>query len=780
MCAWKILCLWAGIGLVSGCGYSPKVPPLSAQSHHPIDKVVLSGKLDRSLVNALFNALNQDGKLSRLKKHFDSLSDAEVDSVLAFLNNFLYQDALRSDQLVGLLRQCFENRCAQSLVQKVETSEGMLFALRVFQHQPEKLRWLQQWASSLDPRNDDWILRVLNSKDQRRDADRVRLNQVLVALRDGMTDKVESEWYQLWRPWRNSGVLGSALNGLNEVRRDLGEQSFEDLGVELRRLSKVSSDKRSSLSQMVSWISLFHRPTQGIFHSLSETIRHEPSLNQALAPHLTRFFLSQLTLRLSSRLRRKFETPLFWMALQRTEDGKLSPKAIELFNEIRAAMEESTSLAQASTNLSATSDNLNLYLNALALTRWLMAQSTPELREGVSSLWSAPALGILDWGELFKIENDGLVFADHTESDLNQLGLKYFADDLPHLLKTLSGDFLYDFRVEGETRLEGALGLVITELNATRPLVDTLKLARFLLDGITDSSTSFLALSDLESENLLTRWHELALALPETSSRRLVNSLQGLSDLKVEGLSKIVGSLFKHDAEWEKFGQSVVTGLPILGELKNKDGRTISLLEWYLSFLKGFSRTNLNALSDTWREVDQTRLMDTKSHWWELVAGKGGLMSRVSQLASEDRGTFAEILKSGIGQGPDAFHRNWVVAKAALNDDDRMILLSEMGQELVRDIWSSETKGWRRWLLKVLVSQDWEPLISGKAFEAMPELLSTLETLDRDGTLKDTAQLMLRVSDPHLRALASLLVDSLDKGEFNHGMKLIRLGISQP
>ncbi len=741
---------------LAACTQAPTPPTLGRNSQSGGRKI-LSGSLGPDDYREIFHSINRDGKLSGLEAYFERPTNDELSRFGHVISRRFYEER----DLLELLTRRIEKKSFEKRLGLLPHRELLRAILDAHEFPPLMKEIREAWSPSfslpMQSIHTEW-LRYPESSNEPSSGEKLTQD-----FQKFLSSPLREDAQKAWSLFREHRGGASLLSALFDLKKKNGVGAFQGLGRGLSSLLPSDPSKPNELQKLLELIHAADRPSDGIFESISRKFKSEPDLIHEIAnrfkPMVTNAARGFAKEALSeSRLRE------FWKNVP-----KRGREFTEVFIALRIALEQ---VAGPALDLASDPEgflqNLRLYSNAFALTKWIETVATLNGKKE-EAFWEllvkTPAL-TLD------------LRSPEMQKEMADIGLQDFVAFLEKAKDVPLGNFQYDFpAITTPIPLREALNQAMASAANTRPFADPTSFIRALIYPLTrpDGKTIF-GFADLESENLMDSINRLVSGLRFSTWRNLKRTLfEDMDLLQLDNPTfdtrKLILGFYPDDSMKDRVA-SLLDRVPSLYAFDREYKNLPSPFYSYHTLLRHTSPEDIPAITSLFSFLGKSRfatpdfpyLMD----WMREGVPLGQTANSLSVLGTQSREAFLRPL----GEiEPEEF-----LSLLSRLVQDHPKAFSNLAQALIEgrfwDQWPSLEEAELEWIQEFIRSNDlqttWDFLHRYASRENCLQLLAELKRLTSNGYLKEAVHLLWQFQNESLRHFAEVWLEWDRSGEWNN------------
>lgn len=816
---------------LSGCTKPPQTPELPQREPHPIKKIILDDKLDAKEIRAIFNVLNQNGKLSSLERLFLKISDADIERFATLVSDTLYEESLHKEGLVSLLSERIKKRGFSAFHETalrwlreepyLAAILDLLFYLTTTENFPVLL---ERNVGFLDPQ---WtgLIRSMSQKTRAAFPETIvpflSPDAVLTDLQTFIqSPELRKKLVALISQLEDQYAGTSTLLALSQLRKQFGPHPtapFEGFALGLGSLLlKPPIEGRDDGIHHNQLDLLFHlahaanRPSQGIFRIVQNRIQKDPGLIGNPAELAQVILLRGVSGSIGEKLSQPAYHKRFWLSV--AGDSSPTPEFVLLFREIENAIQLITGFPKPG-DLHAKKP---VYLNTIILANWFSSQirhnlevfqKLPEEKFN-AAVWKQSLLAhpfhaeITRSGDTFFLRVDNQKFPVNLDTQMAQIGggAQHF---LAQLKKSSTESFVYTLGSTAEQKtLSDALLSVVTDCDRTLSFANGQSFVRAFGFLFTRSHLDAIPfhLEDFETDNMMTGINRLILNTSYENYSKIEKLL--FDDLEIGNLSfdneKFVLDFFEETPWLRDVVKNLLGSAHTLYEFNRPAAANLpSALRAYFALLSHIGKEEMPWVGSLLSYLCEGRFLSSipevnkigerswlaeypAIHHW---VAEGRLLSRLfyglSWIEPHERHLFLKPIEESLGMrmgnrhGMELHLQTIEELFRAKPSPLRAVtdLLQRRGGSIVSSIDELSTRE-RRWILRFTRNNDHEFLIRFFSKygdrKALIALSSDLKQFLEDGSLRRMAEILSYIDNDRMRAVSRVLIDWIESGELGH------------
>ncbi len=559
--------------VISACTKPIPIPELP-QGPNPAGAIILSDTLSAADIRTLFAVLNQKGALNFLAPLFNGASDAELSWLAQWLEKYLYRPSGSDSDLAKFLLQATASQRFSKLLSLIQwwktqpefnTEREGLFA---FLNHPEAPLLIEHDIELLDP---DWIGIV---RELRKSSDARFTPLAATALSSQLakppqdvtgkeivgdlvsvlgTPETQKSMSDLICVMDSHYAGNSFLRGISlmsDKYQSLAPQGFQ-LAIRQMLLTQLKAGEsapgiRNQLDLSLFFAASANQSTQGLFTALQTQLRERKNLTPAVVQQLQPFVANAISGLMREKLIEAFSTAPqdFWKTVS---SAGPSDSFKQIYSEVLAVL--TSFVALKSDTVENFSNNFPIYLNAIAITKWIEAQVSTDATAFTSG-WNR-AIKPVGLTVPFAEKSEQGVLTFPQETLMKGLGLdnfaKAFADKVSKSTQAPENINVTFALSEDSVPLRQSLKEAVQQSLTARPLGDPTPVVESAFYFLTHPSPGNpISLENFESDNLMDSFNRWVGFLPLAQLRqvkRLVFDDLGLAGLGPEDRKGILGWL---------------------------------------------------------------------------------------------------------------------------------------------------------------------------------------------------------------------------------------------
>lgn len=796
--------LWLFLFFV-GCSRPPEIPVIEKSNPEIYPEIALRDTLTPTDFRQIFKAINQKGQLSGLKPWLETANDSDLTIVGKAINQYLYQDAFRSDGLPQLISARVQQKSFSQLNLNINLALKnfpKLYLPHLIQaalSHPSTQPLLTRSSFVFDP---EWNKHIeyFVSPFLSQPVEQEQVKQFLDTTKKIIeSPNFEEEYLALCESLPKSELAKNLNISLKQMEQVYGETVYSNLGQQIFRSFTADKNSNSIAKRLVSLAKLLNQPSSGLFAQAQETLKTEEG--EALVRLLSERFETVIMRGSAGFIRETLNQPFddselnvkFWLALPRKEATDIPTENFtHLLRRIQFALEKMA-------NSSRTFKDPHVTLNTFLLTRWFETMAKAHLQKietmkeetFSNTFWQIPlqpfsfSINLLELdekGKPIKDSNGEHQLSIQIENELKAVGMVDFASDLKWAVKQDSfGSTSTKIEISRpESNLMSSLRTVVSLLHRDHPIADPvpfLSSLAYLFSRAEEGSP--LTLAQLESSNMLMSLQNFMRGLSFEQLSKLITFL--FEDLSIGNISAEdrdrLKSLYPNNPETAELLDKILQSIQVVADLAQPDSSQVSLLELYHSFLSQSRLQDLTAISRLFGFLGNSGILeltnDPKSESTILLSlfteeDFSKLLFLMGRANVDQQNALNKIFDFLTGKNEDDVKNlNSFLKEVILGDTDSitsLIMLTQQEKDFFK--LSDDEKSWVYQLLNSNSFNDlYRVLVTQNSSKNLNQLISELETLSTNKDLEGMIKVLGNMKSERMQRLALALWDWEKSGE---------------